>query len=104
MKNQLRGTDIIGRWGDYTFAVLLSETTGEALNTMGRVRVALSVPIRINISSEDIYLKPFIGVKEHSPGESAEELKKFAELALEKALTSGEGITIIDSNKRIIYG
>ena len=104
LKNQLRGTDIIGRWGDHTFAVLLSETTGEALNTMGRVRVALSVPIKINISGEDLYLKPFIGIKEHGPGESAEELKKFAELALEKALTSGEGITIIDSNKRIIYG
>jgi diguanylate cyclase (GGDEF)-like protein len=104
MKNQLRGTDIIGRWGDYTFSVLLSETTGEALNTMGRVRVALSVPIKINISGESLYLKPFIGIKEHSPGESAEELKKFAELALERALTSGEGLTIIDSNKKIIYG
>jgi diguanylate cyclase (GGDEF)-like protein len=104
MKNQLRGTDVIGRWGDCTFAVLLSETTGEALNTMGRVRVALSLPIKINISGEGLYLKPFIGIKEHGPGESAEELKKFAELALEKALTSGEGITIIDSNKRKIYG
>jgi len=104
MKHQLRGTDMIGRWSDYTFAVLLSETSTEALNTMGRVRVALSVPIRMNILTEDLYLKPFIGVKEHSPGETGEEMAKITEVALERALTSGEGITIIDANKKIAYG
>jgi diguanylate cyclase (GGDEF)-like protein len=104
MKIQLRGTDIIGRWSDYTFVVLLSETPAEALNTMGRVRVSLSVPVRLTVSSEDLYLKPIIGIKEHNPGETAEELQKLTEVALERALTSGEGLTIIDSNKKIIYG
>jgi diguanylate cyclase (GGDEF)-like protein len=105
LKNQLRGNDIFGRWSDYAFAVLLSETPGNAaLNTMGRVRVALSVPIRINISGEELYLNPVIGIAEHKIGKSKDDLIKDAELALERAKKGTDGVVLIDSVRKLLYG
>ena len=104
LRNQLRGSDIIGRWGACTFAVLLSETPGKvALNTMGLVRVALSVPIRINISGEELYLNPFIGIAEHEIGKSKDDLIKGAELALEQAKKGTDRVVLIDSAKKLLY-
>ena len=104
LRNQLRGNDIVGRWSDYVFAVLLSETPGiAALNTMERVRVALSMPIKINISGEALYLNPLIGIAEHKIGKSKDELVKDAQLALEKARKGSEGVVLIDSVKKLLY-
>lgn len=86
LRNQLRGNDIVGRWNDTDFAVLLSETGGEAsMNTMGRVRTALSIPIKVDVSGEDLYLKPQIGIAEYRVGDNAQSLIKNANWALEIA-------------------
>jgi diguanylate cyclase (GGDEF)-like protein len=90
LKNQLRGNDLVGRWNDVDFIVLLSETPGDAaMNTMGRVRTALSVPIRIDISVEYLALLPNIGIAEYRVGDTAASLLDNTNWALELAKKNG---------------
>jgi diguanylate cyclase (GGDEF)-like protein len=90
LKNQLRGNDLVGRWNDVDFIVLLSETPGDAaMNTMGRVRTALSVPIRIDISVEYLALLPNIGIAEYRVGDTTTSLLDNTNWALELAKKNG---------------
>jgi len=62
LKNQLRGNDIVGRWDALDFIVLLSDTPGNAaMNTMERVRMALSYPVSVDGAGEEALLDPQIG-------------------------------------------
>jgi diguanylate cyclase (GGDEF)-like protein len=86
LRNQLRGHDLVGRWDDLDFIVLLSETPGNgALNTMARVQTALSVPIKINVSGEDLALDPKIGIAEYRVGDTSVSLVRNTNWALEIA-------------------
>lgn len=86
LRNQLRGNDIIGRWSENDFIVLLSETPGNAaMNTMERVRMALSYPVTIDVSSEDLILDPQIGIAEYRVGDTAQTMIKNIEWALDVA-------------------
>jgi diguanylate cyclase (GGDEF)-like protein len=89
LKNQLRGNDLVGRWNEADFIVLLSETRGAAaMNTMERVRMALSAPIRIDVSSEDLILHPKIGIAEYRVGDTSQSLLENTNWALELAKNS----------------
>lgn len=100
-RNQLRGNDLVGRWNDVDFAVLLSETQGEAaLNTMGRVQAALSIPIKIDISGEDLFLQPKIGIAEYRVLDTAESLVSNAYWALEMA-KENSGIYLLRATQPI---
>jgi diguanylate cyclase (GGDEF)-like protein len=86
LKNQLRGNDLVGRWSDLEFIVLLSETPGTAaLNTMLRVRSALSTPIHIESIGETLTLDPEIGIAEYRVTDTADSLLKNTNWALEIA-------------------
>ncbi len=86
LKNQLRGNDLVGRWDNLDFSILLSNTSGQAAwNTMSRVQTALSVPIKIDISGEELYLKPIIGISEYFPGDTVASLTEETTRALETA-------------------
>jgi diguanylate cyclase (GGDEF)-like protein len=86
LKNQLRGNDIVGRWNDLDFIVLLSETPGNAaINTMERVRMALSYPVTIDVSGEDILLDPQIGIAEYRVGDTPQSMIKNIQWALDVA-------------------
>jgi diguanylate cyclase (GGDEF)-like protein len=101
LKNQLRGNDLVGRWDDVDFTVLLSETPGNAaLNTMGRVQTALSVPIKIDISGEDLVLKPKIGIAEYRIGDTSSSLVNNTNWALEMA-KKGNGMYLLKANQVI---
>jgi len=101
LKNQLRGNDLVGRWNDVDFIVLLSETPGDAaMNTMGRVRTALSVPIRIDISVEDLAFHPKIGIAEYRIGDTAASLLDNTNWALELA-KKNTGIYLLRANESI---
>src|SRR5215208_975745 len=77
LKNQLRGNDIVGRWSELDFIVLLSETPGSAaMNTMERVRLALSYPVNVDVSGEDLLLDPQIGIAEYRVGDTAQTMIK----------------------------
>jgi len=90
LKDQLRGNDIVGRWDDLQFAILLSDTSGQAaLNTMERVRIALSVPIRLEVSGEYLDLAPVLGAAEHRPDDTVASLTENTTLALEYAKKHG---------------
>ena len=102
LKNQLRGNDIVGRWDDIDFSVLLSETPGDgALNTMGRVRTALSVPIKLDVSGEDLYLKPQIGIAEYRVGDTSQSIVKNTEWALDIAKKGDDNIYLLKTNQPI---
>jgi diguanylate cyclase (GGDEF)-like protein len=86
LRNQLRGNDVVGRWSDSEFAVMLSETPGDAaVFTMGRVRKALSVPMKMDLTGEDLHLHPKIGIAEYRSGDSFQALITNTEWALEMA-------------------
>ncbi len=90
LRNQLRGNDLVSRWDKLEYSVLLSNTAGKAAwNTMGRVKTALSEPIKLDITGEKMDLKPVIGIAEFSPGENATVLVEHAGEALDLAKTSG---------------
>jgi len=61
---------------------------------MSRVQTALSVPIKIDISGEELNLKPIIGISEYSAGDSVATLTANASQALERARSNG-GIYLI---------
>lgn len=86
LRNQLRGNDIVGRWSDVDFIVLLSDTPGTAaMNTMERVRMALSYPIAVDISGEELLLDPQIGIAEYRVGDTAQTMIRNIEWALDVA-------------------
>ena len=101
LNKQLRGNDLVARWDDLDFSVLLSETSGQAAwNTMSRVRTALSVPIKIDVSGEDLDLIPIIGIAEYRVGDNMESLISNADWALEIAKKDG-GIYLLKATEPI---
>ena len=85
LNSELRGNDMIGRWDNATFSVLLPGTSAKAaVVTFGRVQTLLSVPIIIG-DSEVIELNPRIGLAERSENETSISLRKNAEQALKEA-------------------
>ena len=90
MKNELRGNDLVGRWNDLDFSILLSDTLGTpAMNTMSRVKTSLSVPVRVDIAGEEIKLLPVIGIAEYRVDDTAFSLIANTNWALENAKKSG---------------
>ena len=102
LRNQLRGNDLVGRWSDLEFAVLLFETPGDAsVNTMGRVRTALSVPINIEVSGESLYLNPQIGIAEYRVGDTVESMVKNVKWALDVAEKNNNGMYLLKATQPI---
>ena len=101
LKDQLRGNDLVGRWSDVEFVVLLTETFGPAaFNTMQRVRNALSAPILVDITGEELLLSPKIGIAEYRIGDSGDSLVKNTNWALEYAKKDG-GIYLLRATQPI---
>ncbi len=89
LKNQLRGNDLVGRWSELDYIVLLSATPGDAaMNTMSRVRAALSVPIKVDVSAEELKLDPQFGIAEYRVGDTAQSMIKNIQWALDVAKKS----------------
>jgi diguanylate cyclase (GGDEF)-like protein len=86
LKDQLRGNDLVGRWSEVDFIVLLSDTPGNAaMNTMERVRMALSYPVPLDVSGDAILLDPQIGIVEYRVGDTAQSMLKNIQWALDVA-------------------
>ena len=101
LKNQLRGNDIVGRWSELDFIVLLTETPGNAaMNTMERVRMALSYPVTIDVSGEDLLLDPQIGIAEYRIGDTAQTMIKNIEWALDVA-KKNNGMYLLKASQAI---
>ncbi|HJW90699.1 MAG TPA: Wzz/FepE/Etk N-terminal domain-containing protein [Anaerolineales bacterium] len=86
LREELRGSDIIGRWHRTTFAILLPETPeSAAVSTLGRVQLALSRPVRYGMDGESFQLRPVVSAGEHKTGVTLVELVKQAEKAVARA-------------------
>lgn len=102
LRNQLRGNDLVGRWSDLEFGILLFETPGDAsVNTMSRVRTALSVPIKIEVSGDDLYLNPQIGIAEYRVGDTVESMVKNVKWALDVAEKNNNGMYLLKATQAI---
>lgn len=96
LKHQLRGNDVIGRWSQMQFIVLLLSTDGaSAVARMERIRELLDRPITMDSSGDfDILLETRIGLADRQGGESFNTLVKLAEKALEIAKQSENRINL----------
>jgi diguanylate cyclase (GGDEF)-like protein len=74
LKKDLKGNDVIGRWNDTTFAIILPSTPFNAANNLiGRLRQKLSDPVKINGGDESIRLEPYVGVARSKEDEVIED-------------------------------
>ena len=86
LRNELRGNDIVGRWGNIEFAVMLPSTPAVAAErTLNRIRVALSDPIFISQMKESVQLQPYTAVTVSKPLEAVASLIERAEEKLVEA-------------------
>jgi len=90
LKYQLRGTDIVGRWSNLEFGILLPSTDGaSAEGRMLRIRQVLDRPFSLESGGEtEILLDLRIGLADRQGGESLALLVEQAEKALDVAMQS----------------
>ncbi len=71
LRKELRGGDVVGRWDDISFSVLLPSTSETAaLRTMERICASLSKPMRADLNSDPLELMPVVGVVTRHQDES----------------------------------
>lgn len=98
LRDQLRGSDVVGRWNNHTLAVLLPETPGTAaVMTLGRIQIALSKPVKFG-EGETIRLQPMIGVAERKADELPETVIQWCEKALEQASRQDSKLSLFKVN------
>jgi len=100
LRNQLRGNDVVGRWHQTAFALMLPSTPGPAATrTMERIRQALSVPITLEATGETVSLIPSVGLTERQQeDEPSSVMIQHAEMALEKARQSDKKTVLYAQN------
>lgn len=95
MRKELRGNDIIGRWDNHTFSIMLPNTPGSAAkSTLERLHSALSVPMQYSPDGETVLLEPKVGIGERLSGDPANLIIERAEAALDEAEHDEHGIIL----------
>ena len=91
LRKELRGNDVIGRWNNFSFIVMLPNTTGPSSNGIfERIYQELTEPVDLGQIGMKIDLDAHIGGAEYGNGISASELFQKANNALEKARRDSE--------------
>jgi diguanylate cyclase (GGDEF)-like protein len=86
LQRELRGHDIIGRWDNNSFLVILPKTPGPAAKGIfHRISTVLSSPVILQHLDLHIDLMPFIGGAEYSSNITLEELLEKVDESLENA-------------------
>jgi diguanylate cyclase (GGDEF)-like protein len=86
LRKELRGNDLIGRWGETSFAVMLPATPGSAANrTFDRILQSMVQPIALDEYGVEVNADPRIGGSVYSDDITSAELIEQAESALEQA-------------------
>jgi len=96
LKSQLRGNDIVGRWDDLEFGVLLPSTSGaQAEGRMMRIREVLEQPFYLEADGEmELCLDPRVGLADRQGGESLTLLIEQAEKALDVSMHSNGRVNL----------
>lgn len=94
LKDELRGNDIVGRWSNLQFAILLPSTDGSsAVRRMASIQETLNEPIMLEPDGDHfISLDPRIGLADRQGGESSNVLVSQVEQALEISMQSDHKI------------
>ena len=91
LRKELRGNDVIGRWNDYSFIVMLPNTSGtSASGIFERIYQTLREPVDLGQVGMKVGLDAHIGGAEYGNNISAAELFQKASNALEQARRDSE--------------
>jgi len=91
LRKELRGNDIIGRWNDISFSVMLPATPSVAAKrTYDRIYQALSQEITLSAFGVAVNLDPHIGGAVYSNVITAQDLLVKAESSLEQAYAGSQ--------------
>lgn len=86
LRRELRGNDVIGRWSEVSFILMLPETPNTAaVRTFERIHQALLEPIALSQYGITVNLNPHIGAAVYSDNISSKELIGKVESSLEQA-------------------
>ena len=86
LRRELRGNDIIGRWDEVSFSVMLPTTDGPAASrTFDRIYQALLEPMDLSAYGVTVNLDPHIGGAVYSNTITARELLAKAQTSLEQS-------------------
>jgi diguanylate cyclase (GGDEF)-like protein len=86
LRKELRGHDVIGRWSDVSFIVMLPNTSAASANRIfERIFQSLSAPLHLAQLGLTVNLDPHVGGAEYSNKISTQELLGKAGEALEQA-------------------
>ena len=90
LQHELRGSDMIGRWSEDTFAVLLNKTPHTAADRIfSRIADRLSKPIELGLDNETVELMPYVGIAGRSDDLALIALIDQAEQALDQSTRRG---------------
>lgn len=90
LKKELRGHDVIGRWNELSFIILLPNTSaGSANGIFERIFQALTIPVELTQLGLAVNLDPHIGGAEYRNNISTQELLQKAGDGLEQARRDG---------------
>ncbi|MBI5950955.1 MAG: diguanylate cyclase [Chloroflexi bacterium] len=96
LRRELRGNDVVGRWTDTSFIVMLPATVGSAARRIfERIFMALSQPISMEQYDITVNLDPKVGGAVYSNGITYQELLDQAGNALEQSRRSNAGFISI---------
>ena len=86
LRKELRGNDLIGRWNENSFILLLPNTQANAAQRiLERIFEALAKPVKLELFDEMVNLDVHVGGAEYSNDIAAEDLLSKAENALENS-------------------
>jgi len=86
LRRELRGYDIVGRWNEYSFVIMLPNTHGVAAKGIfDRIFQALEQPFNLDQLGMTVEFDPLIGGAEYGSGISIQELYEKADSALEQS-------------------
>jgi len=92
LQRELRGNDIIGRWTDTSFIVMLPATVGSAARRIfERIFIALSQPVSMEQYDITVNLDPKVGGAVYSNEITFEEFLEQATSALEQSRRDNTG-------------
>jgi diguanylate cyclase (GGDEF)-like protein len=86
LRSELRGKDLVARWNDNSFAILMPNTTSaDASRLLERVQYELAQPVSIFDNDEMVQVQPRIGATQYRGSEISPQAMVQAEKALERA-------------------
>jgi diguanylate cyclase (GGDEF)-like protein len=95
IREQLRNTDVVGRWGGEEFLILLPGSLASESQLVMRRLVEAIAATPIIYAGQTIHIKASIGLAQNKPDESINALIQRADLALYQAKDTGRNQVIL---------